>query len=231
MSGLTSLALAMGLFVISHLLLASPVIRALLVDSIGEPLFRVLYSAVAVVLIIWIGRAYASAPVIDLWYPPTALRHLSLSLMPFACVLLVAGVSTPNPSALTGNARRSAVRGPVGITKLTRHPVMWAIGLWGILHLLANGDAAGITLFGGMTLLALGGTATQEQKKRRLLGPAWDAFARETSYLPFVALLQGRTRMTVRDIGYARIGGGIALYLVLLLSHRGLFGVNPLMVG
>lgn len=231
MSGITSITLATSLFIVSHLLLSSPKIRETLVKRLGEFQFRAVYSTLALALIAWVALAYGAAPVIDLWHPPTALRHLSLSLMPVACLLLVAGVSTPNPSAIGGDARRTAVRGPVGINKVTRHPVMWSIGLWGLLHLLANGDVASLILFAGMSMLALGGAAVQDQKKRRLLGPAWDGYAQQTSYVPCLALIQGRTHMTWHDIGTARIAGGFALYLVLLLSHRWLFGVNPLIAG
>ena len=231
MSGMTSLVLAVSLFALSHLLLPAARIRAALVARVGEVAFRVGYSAVAMLLLVWAVLAYGAAPVVDLWLPPTALRHLSLSLMPLACILLVAGVSTPNPAAMGANLEQVAARGPVGIAKVTRHPVMWAIGLWGILHLLANGDAAGIILFGGMTLVALGGAVVQDHKKRRLLGPAWEAFARQTSHLPFLAMAQGRTRLSLQEIGYGRIAGGILLYAILLAMHPWLFAVDPLAAG
>lgn len=231
MIGLTSLVLAVGLFALSHLLLAAPPIRTPVVARIGEPAFRAVYSVIAIALLVWAARAYGAAAVVDLWYPPTAMRHLSLSLIPLACVLLVAGISRPNPSAIGSDAPRVAARGPVGITRVTRHPVMWAIGLWGIAHLLANGDAAGCILFGGMTAVALGGAVAQDGRTRQRLGVAWEGYARQTSHLPFLAIARGRTSVTLRDIGYGRLAGGIGLYLVLLASHRWLFGVNPLAAG
>ncbi|QNT69036.1 NnrU family protein [Defluviicoccus vanus] len=231
MSALTSLSLAMSLFVLSHLLLPLPQLRDALVARFGELPFRAFYSAVALALLLWTILAYRQAPIIQLWMPPTALRHLSLSLMPFVCILLVAGVSTPNPSAMGPAPARVAARGPVGIAKVTRHPVMWAIGIWGILHLLANGDAAGIILFGGMTVLALGGALVQDARKRRLLGKSWVTYAGQTSHLPLLAMAQGRTRVTLREIGYGRIIGGVILYAILLGAHAWLFGVNPFAAG
>lgn len=231
MGGLMSLTVAVGLFGVTHLLLAAPAVRTPIVKRVGEFTYRAVYSVIALVLIVCAARAYAGAPVVDVWYPPVALRHLSLSLMPVACVFLVAGLTTPNPSAIGSDTPRVAARGPRGIVKVTRHPVMWAIGLWGMLHLLANGDAAGMILFAGMTAVALGGAAAQDHKKRLLLGSAWETFARQTSFVPFLAIIRQRVHVALREVGYGRIAGGFALYLLILAFHRWLFGVNPLAAG
>jgi Predicted membrane protein len=231
MGGLTPLALAVGLFAATHLVPTAPAIRTPIVHRVGETTYRIVYSVIAAILVVWAARAYGGAPVVDIWSPPVALRHLSLSLMPLACILLVAGITTPNPSAIGSDTPQVAQRGPNGIVKVTRHPVMWAIGLWGLLHLLANGDAAAMILFGGMTAVALGGAAAQDRKKRRLLGAAWEAFARQTSFVPFLAIRRKQTKVTLREVGYGRIAGGIVLYLLMLALHRWLFGVNPLAAG
>lgn len=226
--GLFMLALAMVVFVGSHLLLSARPLRAPLVARLGERSFRIVYSVISLGLLFWVARTYGSAPVIQLWLPPIALKHVSLSIMPLACILVVAGVSTPSPMAIGPAPDMIAARGPVSITKVTRHPVMWGIALWGAVHLLANGDAAGMILFGGIALLALVGARAQDGKKRAQLGAAWDAYAAQTSYLPFAALLAGRTRLRWSEIGWRRLVFGLALYAVLLRGHPDLFGVSPL---
>lgn len=176
----------------------------------------------------WVARAYVDAPIEVLWTPPIGLRHLSLLIMPFACILLAAALSTANPAAIGTDRPEIAARPPAGILKVTRHPLMWGIALWGAAHLLANGDAASILLFGGMTVLALAGSRAQDAKKRLQLGADWEAFAARTSYLPFAAVAQGRARVTFRDIGWWRIALGLGLYALLLALHPWLFGVSPL---
>jgi uncharacterized membrane protein len=223
-----AVAVAMGLFVASHLALSSPPLRASLVSRMGEKGFRGLYSLLSLVLLVWTALAYGDAPVVDLWDPPIGLKHLSLLIMPMACVLLVAGLTTPNPSAIGGDQPEIINAGPAGILKVTRHPVMWGFALWGIAHLLANGDAASLILFGGITLLALVGARAQDAKKRRLLGADWEGFAERTSFLPFAALFARRTRLRPGEIGWWRIALGLALFALLLWLHSWLFGVSPL---
>lgn len=221
-------ALAVGLFLGSHVLLSSPAVRRRLVLAIGERPFIGAYSLIALVLLVWASAAYVAAPVVTVWFPPVGVRHLSLLLMPVACILVVAGVSTANPTAVGVDGGALAAGGPVGITRVTRHPVMWGVGLWGIAHLLANGDAAGMILFGGMTMLALGGALAIDAKKRQSLGSSWTDYVRQTSYLPLAAVVSGRTRLRFVEIGWWRIVLGLALYVVLLFAHPWLFGVDPL---
>ncbi len=221
------LALSMALFVGSHFLLSAPPVRKPLARALGEWPFLVLYSLVALVLFAWVLFAYAAAPAVPLWTPPTALRHLSLTVMVVACVFVAAGLTTSNPSLAGVDSGAAAGRGPVGILKVTRHPMMWGVGLWGVTHLLANGDAAGMILFGGITVLALGGALAIDVKKRALLGDTWDAYCAKTSYLPFGAVVSGRTRVGLAEIGYWRLVLGVALYVVLLGTHGSLFGVDP----
>ncbi len=224
---LAALAVASGLFVASHLLLAVPPVRSSLVARLGERGFQALYSVLALALLAWVVLAYKDAPVVDLWFPPVAMRHLSLIIMPFACIFVVAGMTTPNPSAIGSNPP-SAVAGPVGILKITRHPVMCGFAFWGVAHLLSNGDAAGCIFFGTLTILAVIGPFAQDAKKRTQMGEAWLRYQRQTSLLPFAALALGRTRMRLGEIGWQRIGGGLALYAGLLAAHPWLFGVSPL---
>jgi uncharacterized membrane protein len=220
-------ALAMVLFVGGHFILSAPPVRKPLVAMLGEWPFLGLYSLIALILLAWVLLAYAAAPTVAIWTPPTGLRHLSLSVMPFACILAVAALTTPNPSVAGVDGGAIARRGPRGILKITRHPMMWGFGLWGITHLLANGDAAGMILFGGMTVLALGGALAIDARKRAQLGTDWEVYCDQSSYLPFAAIVAGRTRVSLREIGYARLAGGVALYVVLLAAHGWLFGVDP----
>jgi uncharacterized membrane protein len=152
-----------------------------------------------------------------------------VSVMPFATILLVAGYSTRNPTAV-GMERSARADDPApGILCVTRHPVMWAIGLWAVSHLIANGDLGSVLFFGSLAALALGGTVLIDRKKQLALGSHWPRLTEVTSNLPFAALLAGRTRLRWREIGILRIAAGLLLYAVLYLAHSKITGL-PVMV-
>lgn len=220
------LAAAMIVFVLSHMLLSSKPLRTPLVHVVGEVAFLGIYSAVALAVLTWVIRAYNAAPVEVLWIPPVALRHLSLSIMPVACVLVIAGLTTPSPTAVSLDPQAILTRTPTGIQKVTRHPVLWGIMLWSVVHTLANGDAASLILFSGFTVLSLLGALHIDARKRAVWGQAWDAYARTASFVPFFALLKGQTHLRVGEIGWWRIGLGLAVYAGLIIAHPWLFGVD-----
>src|SRR6202034_3330707 len=178
-----------------------------------------LYSGLAAVTLGWFVTAFVRAPLVLVWEPPGWTHFIPVALMPIASVLLIAGLATRNPTAV-GQERRAREDDPApGILRITRHPVMWGFGLWGLGHLAANGDAAGMVFFGLLTLLALGGTLLIDRRKRLALGTDWSRFAEVTSNLPFAAILAGRSRLSLREVGVAPVLGGLLLYGVLFLAH------------
>lgn len=228
MSGtLAELFIAGLVFVASHFLLSSTRLRAVLAGGLGERAFLILYSMLSIVLLGWMIVAYVNAPTLVYWEAGTGVRHLAMTVMLFACLMLVAGVSTPNPTAMGAGA---AALNPAGIVKVTRHPVMWAIGLWGLVHMMANGDAASLVFFGWLSLLALLGTVLIDRKRAASMGEAWRPFAEATSNLPLAALASGRARVSVKEVGYARLAIGAALFVILVAFHELLFGAPPLVL-
>lgn len=224
---LTELAVAVALLIVSHFAISSTGLRARLIAKLGEKSYLGLYSLLSLALLVWIIFAYRRAPSIPLWSLSDALRWFALIVMAPAAILYVAGLASPNPTAVGADAKLVAA-GPTGIFRITRHPFLWGTGLWGIVHMATNGEAAALVLFGGMTALALIGTRMIDAKKKVALGPAWDRFADQTSNLPFAAILAGRNRLAIDEIGAKRILGGLGLYVVLLIVHPYVFGAAPL---
>jgi uncharacterized membrane protein len=233
--GLLTAAVA---FVGSHFVLAAPRTRANLVNRLGQQAFTGVYSAVALLTIIVLVIAYGEAPYLELWGKTPALRLIPVIVMPFAALLVVCGLSQRNPTAV-GQSFDAGARDPApGVLKITRHPVMWGIGLWALSHMAANGDVASLIFFGSFAVLALFGT-TQIETKRRARDPdGFARFAEVTSNLPLVALLSGKRRnfwktaysidplKTVwHEIGLLRVAAALALYLTLILLHPWIAGV------
>jgi uncharacterized membrane protein len=217
--GLLSLAIAGLAFCGSHILLSSTGLRGSLRDQLGETGFLAVYSLTALATFAWFLVAYAHAPTIVLWPRQRWTGLVPIAVMPLATVLLVAGYTTPNPTAVAMERLARADDPAPGILRITRHPVMWAIGLWAASHMIANGDVRSLIFFGAFAVLSLGGTLLIDRKKRLALGSDWSRLAAITSNLPFAALAAGRTRMRWRDIGVLRVVAGLLLYVVLFRGH------------
>ena len=209
----------------SHVILSSTRLRGSLREQLGENGFLAVYSVVAIVTFAWFVMAYARGPRLVLWTTQPWMALVPIVIMPFASILLVAGYTTPNPTAVAMERTARSDNPAPGILCVTRHPVMWAIGLWALAHLIANGDLRSVLFFGLFALLAFGGTLLIDRKKRLALGSNWVRLSQVSSNLPFLALLAGRTRMRWREIGVLRIVAGLLLYIVLYRAHPIFAGV------
>ncbi len=217
------LAVAAVIFVLSHMGISSTPLRARLRDGLGERLYLGLYSLLSALLLVWVVMAWQAAPEVALWQAPIFWRHLPYGVMAICCVLLVGGQTAPNPSL----AGRPVADGwcPQGVLTVTRHPLLWAIGLWALVHIPANGDLASLILFGSMAGLAFAGILSIERRKAREAPAVWQAVRAQTSILPLLALLQGRARLGPARPWAVAGFGGLALYVVFILLHPFIAGV------
>jgi uncharacterized membrane protein len=138
--GLLVMILGLILFFGVHTLTTQRKLRARVVASTGEGSYKIGYalaSFVGLALIIWGFALYRATGWINVWNPPTALRHLSVALMLPAVILVVA----------------SYIRGRIYTT--LKHPMLTGIKLWAAAHLLANGDLGSIILFGSFLAWAV----------------------------------------------------------------------------
>jgi uncharacterized membrane protein len=131
--GLLVMILGLVLFLGVHTLTTQRELRTRLIASSGEGSYKIGYalaSAAGLALIVWGFARYRATGWIDVWYPPTALKHITVALMLPAVIMVVA----------------SYIRGRIYTT--LKHPMLTGIKLWAATHLLANGDLGSILLFG-----------------------------------------------------------------------------------
>jgi uncharacterized membrane protein len=222
---LSCLVLAIGIFLATHIVLAENPVRAVLVRALGERPFAWSYGVVAILQLVWIGQAAEAAPVVRYWEPPAWMGVVPLLVMPLALLLLVCGFTQNNPTA-TLAAGRLARREVTGILAVTRHPVMWGLGLWSLAHLAVVAEAAEALRYAAFAALALLFLPRIEAKQRAKWGEAWAEFAARSSNVPFVAMAQGRARLRWRQIGWRRLALTAALYVsILLWLHPRIAGV------
>jgi uncharacterized membrane protein len=221
------LLVAAVVFVGSHFGISSSGLRDELVRRLGERAYLMLYSAVALILLAWLIRAYANVDdPIALSWPPLLLIILPLVVMPLALLLFVGGYTQLNPTAVMQKGGLSMDRPAPGILAITRHPLMWAIGLWATVHLLISSSIASILFFGALAVLAFGGTRALDIKKRHSWSAEdWQRFAAVTSNVPFAAIFTSRNDLRLAEIGWWRIMLAGVLYIVLILLHGVVLGV------
>jgi uncharacterized membrane protein len=131
--GLLVMILGLVLFLGVHTLTTQRELRASVIASTGESGYKIGYalaSFAGLALIVWGFAHYRATGWIDVWYPPTVLKHIAVALMLPAIILVVAAY----------------IRGRIYTT--VKHPMLAGIKLWAAAHLLANGDLGSIILFG-----------------------------------------------------------------------------------
>lgn len=154
------LILGLLLFLGVHSLRAlAPGWREARIAAIGAGPWKLAYSAVSIagfVLLLW-GYGQARAAPVLLWAPPAGLRHAVALLTLPAFVLLVAAY-----------VPRNHIKARLG------HPMLLAVMLWAVAHLLVSGWLHAVVLFGAFlawAVVAFGAARRREPASRS--GGTW----------------------------------------------------------
>lgn len=188
---MTLLILGLLIFLGIHSVsIVAPAWRDALANRLGVAAWKGLYSLISIVgfVLFWKGYALARLEPVPLYVPPSGLRHVAAALMLPVFPLLLAAYL------------------PGKIQTLSVHPMLVAVKLWAVAHLLANGMLADVLLFGSLLAWAV---ADRISLKRRV--------PRVTPSLP---------RVAINDV--VIVVGGLALYGLFVGGwHARLFGVAP----
>lgn len=225
---MASLLLAALFFDGIHFFISGTELRGKIVTLIGERRYRGLFSLMSLIGIVWLCRAYRQAEYFQLWEQSQALHPLALIVMVVAFFFVVLAFTTPNPTAVGGEALLTQNAPARGIQRITRHPFLWGVALWSLMHLLLNGDLASVVFFGSFLLLAIGGPFSIDRKRKKASGDAWSRFAAVTSNVPFRAIIEGRNSLKIGELGWWPALLALVVYGVILYLHKTLFGVSPL---
>jgi uncharacterized membrane protein len=191
------LVLVIGLvvFFAIHLLPAQTELRNGLVARFGDTGYKAIFAILSLIGLVLIIVGFAKLQLHpgknpQLWYPPLWCRHVALALMLPAMIALVAAYV------------------PSRIHTMLKHPMLVAIKIWALAHLLANGDLGSLLLFGSFLAFAVYDRISVKQ--RSALGP-----------------LGAKTGPWFNDVIVLVLGTG--LYVVILLwAHQYFIGVSPL---
>ena len=110
------------------------------VARMGPGAWKGVYSVLSLLgltLIVW-GYGQARLPPVALWTPSIGMRHLA-ALLTLGAFILLAAAYVP----------RNAIKARIG------HPMVVAVKVWALSHLLANHTLADLLLFGGFLAWAV----------------------------------------------------------------------------
>jgi uncharacterized membrane protein len=226
---ITAMALSTVLFVGGHFAL-SHALRKPVQAALGDNGFRIAYTLVAFVGLGWMIWAHRTAPHVALWVDPLWARHLLLLIMLVAVLFFILGLTSPSPGTVGAEKVAMSYDSGLGIHAIVRHPGLWGFALWGVGHLIANGDAATVILGGGIAVLAFGGMLGIDARKRRAFPEAYGRFLAHTSNIPLAALAAGRVKLDWSKIGLWRIAVALVVYFAMLFGHQWVFGLSALPV-
>ncbi|MHA7923587.1 MAG: NnrU family protein [Marinobacter sp.] len=188
---MTTLIVGLILFLGVHSLsIINEPLRNRLNASMGEGAFKGLYSVVSLaglVLIVWGYGASRMDPTV-IYVPPGWLKHVSFLLLVPVFPLLFATYFPGKIKAKLG------------------HPMLAAVKLWALAHLLANGMLHDILLFGAFLAWAVADRISMKRRTQRAI-PTLPA----TKANDIIAVV-----------------GGLAVYVIMVVwAHQWLFGVAP----
>jgi uncharacterized membrane protein len=112
-----------------HLLPSFVNVRQTLIQRFGENGYKGLFSIIALTGLVLIVFGMMRAPFQPVYDPPAWGPVAAFWLMPVSMLLLAAANMTTN------------------IKRFTRHPMLWGVVVWAVVHLLSNGDQASLWLF------------------------------------------------------------------------------------
>lgn len=204
-----ALIAANAAFVGTHFAMSHP-LRAPLVRMLGAGGFQAVYSLVSLATLAWVYFAFLAAPPADL--PGSGeIGWIVASAITLPAMILLAGSLFGNPALPTPMAEAQARTAPRGVFKVTRHPMMWGIGLWAISHLVLLWSTRTMVTALAIGILALVGARLQDGKKAALMGDAWAEWSSRTSYWPRLTQLPG--------VGAVPLIVGTALWLAASWIH------------
>lgn len=186
---MTTMLAGLAIFFAVHLIPVKQSLRASLTGSMGEWVYKGLFALISLVGFYFIVVGKAQAPFISVWTPPDFFRHITMLLVLIAFLIL--------PAAYI----------PSNIKVKLKHPMLVAVKIWALGHLLANGDVASMVLFGSFLAYAV---VDRISVKKRGLAP--------------VAIKQPFWR----DALVVLIG--FVAYVVVAMKHAYLFGVPVMTV-
>ena len=186
--------LGLILFFSIHMMPFYPEYRAQLIEKLdndtidAEGMYKIIFSVISLVGLIFVGIGKGSIEFIGLWDTPAFFRYIAVVLILVSFIMMVAAY-TPN-----------------NIKRYVPHPMLTGVIIWGVTHMLVNGDVISLILFGSFVAYSV---MAIKLINRRDQGKGSEQDARESIPVVKDAIV---------------VGIGILGCLLVLWMHKFLFG-------
>ncbi len=111
-----------------------------------------------------------------------------------------------------------------GVLRITRHPMNMGISMWALAHLLANGTVGDVAFFGSFVVVGVVGAYHQDARLKKTKGEAFIEFCKQTSVMPFSAILGRRNRLALDELSFPLAFISVVVFVVLTVFHSRFFG-------
>jgi len=135
--------LGLLLFFGIHMLPFYPEYRALLIEKFdtdtidGEGMYKIIFSVISLLGLIFVGIGKGSLGFASLWDIPAFFRYIAVIFILLSFILMVAAYL------------------PNNIKRYVSHPMLTGVIIWGVTHLIINGDVASIILFSSFVIYSV----------------------------------------------------------------------------
>ena len=206
---MTQLILGLILFLGAHSVrMVADGWRTRCIEAWGEKAFKGVYALVALLgfYLLVVGYGEARLETVALWNPPRFTKHISILLMLFSSILLMAAYIPRNHFKMRMG-----------------HPMVLSVKVWALSHLLANGNLADVVLFGAFLIWAVLNFRSARARDRAMsLNAAQDAAD--------LTLSESDTKNQAKLLSTViTLVGGMAIWaLITFVLHAKLVGVSPM---
>ena len=208
MSGYETLIAGLAIFIAIHLVSFTYNEREALIAKLGATGHRILHSVLSILGLYLIVTGFAARPMeAGLIIPDWGLKAPLIG-MPFVFILMAGFIFKGD------------------FLRITRHPMLLAVALFSILHLLANGDKGSVILFGSFLIWAVVSIPLCEAKFARMHPSEAETVFKTTSIIPFAAIITKRAQPKNNDHAIVKsLVLGVALHFMIAFAHPYFTGI------
>lgn len=180
------------------------------IEAYGEKAFKGVYALVSILgfYLLVVGYGEARLQTVALWNPPIFTKHISMLLMLFSSILLVATYIPRNHFKMR-----------------LGHPMVLSVKVWALSHLLANGNLADLVLFGSFLMWAVLNFRSARARDRALL---LNLNVTEEAAAEPLAESESTNQPKLLSTIMTLVGGMAIWALITFVLHAKVVGVSPM---